>query len=90
MRLPGIIVLLVIIGAGLAHAQSTACEQNCCINNGGSWVSGDNTCDIDPSSSAYSDYSSCVSSCPGASSGSGCCGSALVLGLIGMAALRMR
>gem|GEM_PF-6804996 len=35
MKLPGIIVLLMIIGAGLVHAAGTGCQQNCCINNGG-------------------------------------------------------
>jgi hypothetical protein len=88
MKIPGIIALLIILGVGLVHAASTGCESNCCINNGGGWVSGDNTCDLDPASPDYDSYASCAQGCSGGSSGSDCCGSIIFRGLVTVAALK--
>jgi len=60
----------------LAFAQSSACEQNCCSSNGGTWDS-----DLESCGSPSGEYYNCINKCSGtAGFNYNCCGA----GFIGM------
>jgi len=73
------VLMLALALAPLAFAQSSACEENCCVSSGGSWDSDFESCDV-----AGSSYYSCLNSCEGMAGGNvSCCGSAAILAVLG-------
>ena len=75
VKMKTFVLMLVLALAPLAFAQSSACEENCCVSSGGSWDSDFESCD-----SAGNSYYSCINSCEGmAGANVSCCGSAAIL-----------
>lgn len=81
-------ILLLAALAPVAAAESSYCEQSCCLSNGGTWDYDYDYCD-----GADSEYYSCTGDCPSTTYGSSssssgpCCGSGFILASVGLAAM---